>query len=145
MIKLKLSTLVDGFSALDQLCSLYLTGKLNFQNGRTLEDARRLVKTFDESKMKALEKYAVPSSPGAQNWKFTDAAKAQAYNQEIKEILAQEVEVYGAPYELSFESEAVAQLSGKQIADLRWLVTVIEPEEAKQPAPEKAKTKAARK
>lgn len=138
-MKVKLETLLNGYPALERLASLYLSGKLNFRNSRTLDTATGLKKTFDEANLVILKAYG--AKPAGNGWSFPNADKMEAYEAEIKPELEKEVEVYGERYELKSSSFDFSQLSGKQMMQLGWLVDFIddaEEEEAK-PAPKPAK------
>lgn len=146
-MKVNLAILINAYSALERLASLYLTGKLNFRNSRTLDDARKLKKSYDEASLAALEKHkAIPL--GGDQWSFPNVAAKEAFNADLQAILDEEVEIYGEPYELQLDSFDGSQLSGAQMLalDKLGLVVFVE-EDDKEAAPKEkpAKAKAARK
>lgn len=130
-MKIKLEQLVSSFGALERLGSLYLTGTLNFRNGRTLEDARPLVKNYCAKEIEMIAHYGGVISPDGRMLSFSNADAKRAFEAEKAETLNDDVEIYGTNYELDVARFDLSGLSGADMLALKWLVTFKEEEQEK--------------
>ena len=127
-MKLKLEQLIASADALERLAALYLTGALNFRNAHTLEDARKQIQHFNAARLLAFQTYGTQT--GSDTWTILGAepTRLQQFNEEIASLMQEEVEIYGAHYELRIDLFDASRLSGADMLALRWLVTFKEDE-----------------
>ena len=115
--------------ALERFCALQLSAKQNWRNARTIEDARAHAERFVQLRLKLYQQHGSESSPGY----FTvEAPNVAALNEDIAAILSESVDVYAVPLVTSLdevEGQRIAEsMSGSDLANLRWLVTITEEE-----------------
>lgn len=102
MMKITLRNILEGQETLQKLSNQSLKGRTAFQIGRLLKKLEEILTSYNETRMKLIEKYAKRGEDG--NFELNDRNEyqftpenMQAYVDEINKLILEEVEIEAKP------------------------------------------------
>lgn len=101
-MKVTIREILEGQDTLQKLSHQPLPGRAAFQIGRLLKKLKEVLASYNEVRVKLIEKYAKKNEDGSfevndnNEYQFT-AENMQAYVSEINSVIADEVEVEARP------------------------------------------------
>ena len=102
MMKITLRNILEGQETLQKLSNQPLKGRTAFQIGRLLKKLEEVLTSYNETRMKLIEKYAKRKEDGEfelndrNEYQFTQE-NMQAYVDEINKLIMEEVEIEAKP------------------------------------------------
>ena len=102
MMKVTLRNILEGQETLQKLSNQPLKGRTAFQIGRLLKKLDEVLTSYNETRMKLIEKYAKRKEDGEfelndrNEYQFTQE-NMQAYVDEINKLIMEEVEIEAKP------------------------------------------------
>lgn len=105
MMKITLRNILEGQETLQKLSNQPLKGRTAFQVGRLLKKLEEILTSYNETRMKLIEKYAKRKDDGEfelnekNEYQFTQE-NMQAYVEEINKLILEEVEIEAKPIPL---------------------------------------------
>ena len=102
MMKITLRNILEGQETLQKLSNQPLKGRTAFQIGRLLKKLEEILTSYNETRMKLIEKYAKRTEDGEfelndrNEYQFTQE-NMQAYVDEINKLIMEEVEIEAKP------------------------------------------------
>ena len=102
MMKITLRNILEGQETLQKLSNQPLKGRTAFQIGRLLKKLEEILTSYNETRMKLIEKYAKRKEDGEfelndrNEYQFTQE-NMQAYVDEINKLIMEEVEIEAKP------------------------------------------------
>lgn len=102
MIKVTLREVLEGQETLQKLSNQVLKGRTAFQIGRMLKKIEEVLASYNDTRMKLIEKYAKRKEDGRfdvnerSEYQFTPE-NMQAYVDEINKLIAETIEIEANP------------------------------------------------
>lgn len=102
MIKVTLREVLEGQETLQKLSNQILKGRTAFQIGRMLKKIEEVLTSYNDTRIKLIEKYAKKKENGEfevnekNEYQFTQE-NMQAYVEEINKLIAEEIEIEANP------------------------------------------------
>lgn len=102
MIKVTLREVLEGQETLQKLSNQVLKGRTAFQIGRMLKKIEEMLTSYNDTRIKLIEKYAKKKENGEfevnekNEYQFTEE-NMRAYVEEINKLIAEEIEIEANP------------------------------------------------
>ena len=102
MMKVTLKDILEGQATLQKLSNQPLRGRTAFQIGRLLKKLEEILTSYNETRVKLIEKYAKKNDDGSfelndkNEYQFTQE-NMQSYMEEINKLILEEIDVEANP------------------------------------------------